>query len=97
MSDKRCGNVYFAHPNHDHESQMKFARTCIVLAAIIAPGSAMRPQSATAATAEATRQPGQSEIDSADQLFQAGKFAEAGKLYSQIAAQNPKDYSAPPQ
>jgi hypothetical protein len=54
----------------------------------------MRPQSATAATAEATLQPKQPEIDSADRLFQAGKFAEAGKLYSQIAAQNPKDYSA---
>jgi hypothetical protein len=77
---------------------MRFARTCIALAAIvIAPYSAMRPQSTTAATAEATPQPGQSEIDSADRLFQAGKFAEAGKLYSQIAAQNPKDYSAPPQ
>ena len=53
-----------------------------------------RPQSATAATAEPTAQPKQSEIDSADRLFQAGKFAEAGKLYSQIVAQNPKDYSA---
>src|SRR5207249_11724411 len=29
-----------------------------------------------------------------NQLFQVGKFAEAGKLYSQIATQNPKDYSA---
>jgi Tfp pilus assembly protein PilF len=75
--------------------QMKFTRTCIVLAGIvIAPGSAMRPQSATAATAEATPQPNQSQIESADRLFQAGKFAEAGKLYSQIVAQNPKDYSA---
>lgn len=39
-------------------------------------------------------QPRQSQIDSATQLFQAGKFAEAGKLYSHIAAQNPKNYSA---
>ena len=54
----------------------------------------MRPQPATAATAEPTAQPKQSESDSADRLFQAGKFAEAGKLYSQIVAQNPKDYSA---
>jgi hypothetical protein len=76
------------------KAQMKFARTCIVFAAIIAPGSAMRPQSATAATAEATPSPNQSGIDSADRLFQAGKFAEAGKLYSQIVAKNPKDYSA---
>ena len=64
---------------------MKFARTCIALAAIIAPGSL---------SGQATPQPKQSEIDSADRLFQVGKFAEAGKLYSQIAAQNPKDYSA---
>jgi hypothetical protein len=67
------------------ETQMKFARTCIAVAAIIAPGSF---------SGQATSQPRQSEIDSADRLFQAGKFAEAGKLYSQIAAQNPKDYSA---
>ena len=43
---------------------------------------------------QAISQPKPSEIDSADRLFQVGKFAEAGKLYSQIAAQNPKDYSA---
>jgi hypothetical protein len=64
---------------------MKFARTCIALAAIIGPSSF---------SGQATPQPKQSEIHSADRLFQAGKFAEAGKLYSQIAAQNPKDYSA---
>ena len=55
---------------------------------------AMRPQSATGATADATPQPNQSEIDSANRLFQAGKFADAGRLYSQIVTQNPKDYSA---
>jgi Peptidase family M23 len=63
---------------------MKFARICIALAAIIAPGL----------LAQVTPQPKQSESDSADRLFQTGKFAEAGKLYSQIAAQNPKDHSA---
>src|SRR6266540_2220558 len=75
---------------------MKFTIISIALcgAAIIVVGSAMRPQSATAATAEPTAQPKQSEIDSAGRLFQAGRFAEAGKLYSQIVAQNPKDYSA---
>src|SRR5437763_8263340 len=56
--------------------------------------SSNSPQSATAATAEATPQPKQSEIDSADRLFQIGRFAEAGKLYSEIVTQNPKDYSA---
>ena len=77
---------------------MKFKRTCIALtgATIIVVACAMTPQSATAAiaTAEPTSGPNQSGIDSANQLFQAGKFAEAGKLYSQIVAQNPKDYSA---
>jgi predicted aspartyl protease len=74
---------------------MKFTIISIALggAAIIVVASAMRPQS-TAATAELTAQPKQSEIDSAGRLFQAGKFSEAGKLYSQIVNQNPKDYSA---
>jgi len=75
---------------------MKFTTISIALAgaAIIVVASAMGPQSATAATAEPTAQPKQSEIDSASRLFQAGRFAEAGKLYSQIVAQNPKDYLA---
>lgn len=30
-------------------------------------------------------------IDSANDLFKAGKFVEAGKIYSQFAAKNPKD------
>jgi hypothetical protein len=64
---------------------MKFARTCIAVVAIIAPSSL---------SGQATPQARQSETDSADRLFREGKFAEAGKLYSQIAAQNPKDYSA---
>ena len=62
--------------------------------AIILAASAMKPQSAPAAIAEPTAQPKQSRIDSANRLFEAGKFAEAGKLYSQIVAQDPKDYSA---
>jgi hypothetical protein len=66
-------------------TEMKFARICILLAAIIAAGSS---------SGQATPQPTQLEIDSADGLFKAGKFADAGKLYSQIAAQNPKDHSA---
>jgi hypothetical protein len=63
---------------------MKFAITCIALAAIIAPFSF---------SGQATPQPKQSESDSADRLFKAGKFAEAGKFYAQIVTQNPKDYS----
>lgn len=42
--------------------------------------------------------PGQSStsspLDSADQLFKAGKFAEARTIYAKIAAQNPKDHTA---
>jgi Aspartyl protease/Tetratricopeptide repeat len=64
---------------------MKFARIWIAVAAIIGPGSF---------AGQATPQPSQSEIGSADRLFQMGKFAEAGKIYSQIVTQNPKDYSA---
>jgi hypothetical protein len=71
---------------------MKF--TIINIAFCSVAMSAIRPQPATAATAEPTAQPKQSEDDSADRLFQAGKFSEAGKLSSQIVAQNPKDYSA---
>jgi len=62
---------------------------CGVAIAVVASG--MRAQSPTA---EVTAQPRQSGMDSAGQLFRAGKFSEAGKLYSQVAAQNPKDYSA---
>jgi Aspartyl protease/Tetratricopeptide repeat len=65
---------------------MKFLRTCIGIAAIIIAAGSFSGQ--------ATPQPNQSEIDSADRLFQGGKFAEAGKLYSQIVAKNPKNYSA---
>jgi len=43
---------------------------------------------------QAALQPTQSGIESASRLFQLGKFAEAGELYSGIAAQDPNDYSA---
>ena len=64
---------------------MKSVRICIALVVILAPCSF---------SVQATPEPKQSEIDTANRLFQVGKFAEAGKLYSRIAAQNPKDYSA---
>jgi len=44
--------------------------------------------------AQAASQPKESGPDSANRLFQLGKFAEAGELYSLIAAQDPNDYSA---
>ena len=62
---------------------MKSANICIVLAVL-----------ASCISGQAISQPRQSEIDSANRLFQAGKFTEAGKLYSRMAEQNPKDYSA---
>ena len=62
---------------------MKSAWFWIALAAILAPCSV---------SGQAASQPNQSEIDAANQLFQVGKFAEAGKAYSRIAAQSPKDY-----
>jgi len=65
--------------------------TALCGVAILVVASSLRPQSATA---ESKAQPRQSGMDSAGQLFRAGKFSEAGKLYSQVAAQNPKDYSA---
>ncbi len=64
---------------------MKFARTCIALILLVASRSLI---------GQATPELRQSEVDSADRLFQLGKFADAGKLYAQIAAQNPNDYSA---
>jgi tetratricopeptide (TPR) repeat protein len=63
---------------------MKSATTPLTLFAILACSFAR----------QATPQPKQSEIASADRLFQSGKFAEAGKLYLRISAQNPKDHSA---
>src|SRR5215203_1882274 len=59
--------------------------SCVVLAAVIA---------APGLLGQAIAQSSQSEMDSAGQLFRTGKFIEAGKLYSQIVAQNPKDYAA---
>jgi predicted aspartyl protease len=65
-------------------SHMKSSRTSFGLAVILAFCFA----------GHAISQLQQSEIDSADRLFESGKFAEAGKLYSRIVAQNPKDHSA---
>jgi predicted aspartyl protease len=75
---------------------MKLTVIYIALCAVAIAGlaSAVTSQSATAARAEATAQPKPSRIDSADRLFETGKFSEAGKFYSQIVTQNPKDYSA---
>jgi predicted aspartyl protease len=62
-------------------TQMKSARRCIGLAVIFASCFA----------GQAISQPQQSDIESSDRFFQSGKFAEAGKIYSRMVAQNPKD------
>jgi Aspartyl protease/Tetratricopeptide repeat len=63
---------------------MKSVKTSIAFAVVLACCFA----------GHAISEPQQSEMDSADRLFQSGKFAEAGKLYSKIVAENPKDHSA---
>ena len=67
-------------------SQMKSTRICIALVVILAPCSF---------SGQATPQPKQSEIDTANRLFQVGKFAEAGKLYSRMAAKIPRTIRQP--
>jgi len=44
--------------------------------------------------APAADQPGNAKIESADALFKAGQFADAGKIYRQLATQDPKSYRA---
>ena len=57
---------------------MRYAPSCIALAVMAVLCSLAGEASAQATT---------SEIESADQLFKAGKFAEARELYEQIVAQ----------
>jgi tetratricopeptide (TPR) repeat protein len=64
---------------------MKYASICVALAVLVASWSLSRP---------ATSEPKSSDVESANRLFEAGKFAEAGEVYVRIAADNPKDYSA---
>jgi tetratricopeptide (TPR) repeat protein len=64
---------------------MTFPGYGVALAIILALGSS---------SAEATSQPPPSGADSANKLFQAGKFPEAAEVYSRIAAHNSQDYSA---
>ena len=66
-------------------SKMKYAGVCIALTVMVAPCSFSGP---------AASEPNQADIESANRLFESGKFAEARELYAQIAAQNPKDDSA---
>jgi Flp pilus assembly protein TadD len=43
---------------------------------------------------QASSEPKEADCDAAKQFFKAGKFAEAGKIYTQIVGQDPKDYAA---
>ena len=63
---------------------MKYASICIALAVIVA----------TCFPGQATSEPTEPDADSAAQLFEAGKFTEAGDICARIVAQDPKDYSA---
>ena len=67
------------------QTQMKFTYIVLLAAIITAPLSF---------AGQPTPQPSRSKMDSADRFFQAGKFAEARKVYSQIVARNPKNHSA---
>ena len=67
------------------DSKMKYASICVALAVIVAPWGF---------SGQAASEPKPSDIESANRLFEAGKFAEAGEVYARIAAQNPKDYAA---
>jgi Aspartyl protease/Tetratricopeptide repeat len=63
---------------------MKSERICLALVVIVASSFA----------AQAASDSNQSDIDSANRLFEVGKFAEAGELYARIETQDPKNYSA---
>jgi len=63
---------------------VRYSGICIILALIAAPLGVANVAPAEPASA----------IDSANGLFQGGKFAEAGKISAQLAAQDPKDYAA---
>ncbi|MGA9866812.1 MAG: aspartyl protease family protein [Acetobacteraceae bacterium] len=64
---------------------MKSTGICAALAVMIA---------CCGFSGEGKSQPSRSDITVADSLFQAGKFADAGKLYLRIAMENPQDHSA---
>ena len=64
---------------------MKFASICIAFAVIAR---------LCGFSGKAASEPSQAQIESANLLFQSGKFAEAGEIYAQIVAQDPNDYAA---
>ncbi len=64
---------------------MRDARVCLAFAAILATFTL---------AGRAISQPRRADVVSADRLFQSGKFAQAGEIYSRLAARNPNDYRA---
>jgi hypothetical protein len=63
---------------------MTFARVCIALSVILA---------ALSFSGQVAAQSKQADMDAADLLFQAGKFAEAREIYARISAEDPNDYA----
>jgi predicted Zn-dependent protease len=64
---------------------MTLARICIAFAVIVAPCNFL---------GQAAAQSNRSDIDTADRMFEGGKFAEAGELYARVAGKDGKDYLA---
>ncbi len=64
---------------------MKYVGICIALAVVV---------STCGVSGQARAEANQPDAKSANQLFQAGKFAEAGEIYARIEAQNPNDRAA---
>ena len=64
---------------------MKFVSICIAFAVIAG---------LCGFSAKAASEPSQAQIESANLLFQSGKFAEAGEIYARIVVQDPNDYAA---
>jgi predicted aspartyl protease len=69
-------------------------RITFVAALMILVAADMKARTVTAATAQPTSHPKESQIDAANQLFEAGKFGDAAKVYSEAVTKNPKDFSA---
>ncbi len=74
--------------------KLALALASLVLLGTAAVAAEPPSEYATGFPGQAASEPKQADSAAAEQLFKAGKFAEAGKIYAQVAAQDPKDYAA---